>query len=159
MVSIIHIITANYYVQHAPGQIENNNNTLTLSNLYSKVEKSVVGVTYSNLSESNVTLPKSLILSGFVYDKDGHIITNAYGLTDHAQRIDVIFPDHVVYPASLVGSDLSTYTAVLDLKGVPKNRLIPLPLGNSTGLSVGEQVATIGSPYEFSGSLNTGIIS
>jgi S1-C subfamily serine protease len=155
VVSFLYIITSSYYV-HVLAQVENNNNTLTLSGLYSKVEKSIVEVTYSNVSTSNLMAPNSTIWPGFVYDKDGHIITLSYG---RFQNIYVTFPDHTTYPASLIGSDPATNTTVLQVESIPKTMFFPLPLGNSTELSIGEQVATIGNPYGLSGSLNTGVVS
>lgn len=131
---------------------------LTLPQLFAKVEKSVVQITgrigtSSNLPESGIRLG-----SGFVYDNNGHIITNNH-VADGNQDLDVTFLDGTIYRAKVIGSEPFTDLAVLYVQNVPKDKLAPLPLGNSSMLQVGEQVAAIGNPFGLSGSMSEGIIS
>jgi S1-C subfamily serine protease len=131
---------------------------LTLPQLFAKVEKSVVQITgrigtSSNLPESGIRLG-----SGFVYDNNGHIITNKH-VADGNQDLDVTFLDGTIYRAKVIGSEPFTDLAVLYVQNVPKDKLAPLPLGNSSMLQVGEQVAAIGNPFGLSGYMSEGIIS
>lgn len=95
--------------------------------------------------------------SGFVYDTQGHIITNAH-VVNGATRITVTFLDGRSYNAEIVGADVYTDTAVLKTEQVIE-RLEPLRLGDSTSLKVGQPVAAIGNPFGLSGSMTTGIVS
>jgi S1-C subfamily serine protease len=127
---------------------------LTLPELFTRVEKSVVQIT-----DSDQTSPlDSRLGSGFVYDDNGHIITNHH-VVNGGGRIDVTFLDGTVYRATLMGSDPYTDLAVLYVKDVPPEKLVPLPLADSTIVRVGEQVAAIGNPFGLSGSMTAGIIS
>jgi S1-C subfamily serine protease len=127
---------------------------LTLPELFTHVEKSVVQIT-----DSDETSPlDSRLGSGFVYDDNGHIITNHH-VVNGGGRIDVTFLDGTVYRATLMGSDPYTDLAVLYVKDVPQEKLVPLPLADSTTVRVGEQVAAIGNPFGLSGSMTAGIIS
>ena len=128
---------------------------LTLPDLFQNVENSVVQITDSN--ERDVF--ESRLGSGFVYDDIGHIITNHHVVSGGGNRLDVTFPDGSVYRASLIGSDPSADIAVLYVQGVPKEKLLSLPLADSSGVRVGERVAAIGNPFGLSGSLSTGIVS
>jgi S1-C subfamily serine protease len=73
--------------------------------------------------------------------------------------LDITFSDGTIYRARLMGSDPFTDIAVLYVPKVPAQKLIPLPLGNSTNIKVGEQVAAIGNPFGLSGSLTEGVVS
>ena len=75
------------------------------------------------------------------------------------KNIDVTFMDGNTYHAQLVGSDPFTDLAVLYVEDLPKDTLVPLALGNSAMLEVGEQIAAIGNPFGLSGSMTAGIIS
>jgi S1-C subfamily serine protease len=128
---------------------------LPLPDLFQKVEKSVVQITDS--SEINVF--ESRLGSGFVYDDNGHIITNHHVVSGGGNRLDVTFPDGIVYRASLIGSDPSADIAVLYVEEAPKEKLLPLSLADSSKVRVGERVAAIGNPFGLSGSLSNGIVS
>ena len=128
---------------------------LTLPDLFQNVENSVVQITDSNERD----IFESRLGSGFVYDDIGHIITNHHVVSGGGNRLDVTFPDGSVYRASLIGSDPSADIAVLYVQGVPKEKLLSLPLADSSGVQVGERVAAIGNPFGLSGSLSTGIVS
>jgi S1-C subfamily serine protease len=133
------------------------NNSLTLTELFKDTEQSVVQVsgTISNNDISEATLG-----SGFVYDKSGHIITNYHVIAGSGENdISVTFIDGTTYGATVVGADQYSDLAVLRLEDVPADKLMPLPLGNSSELLVGERVVAIGNPFGLSGSMTDGIIS
>ncbi|HXG05991.1 MAG TPA: trypsin-like peptidase domain-containing protein [Nitrososphaera sp.] len=134
--------------------VEASDRELTLPELFARAEKSVVQITDSRETD----LFSSRLGSGFVYDTNGHIITN-YHVVNGGGRLDVTFLDGTVYRASLIGSDPYTDLAVLYVEDVPQEKLNPLPLGDSSAVRVGEQVAAIGNPFGLSGSMSSGIIS
>lgn len=101
--------------------------------------------------------PQHGLGSGFVYDKDGHIITNNHVIAN-ADKITVIFPDDTEVDATLVGADPDSDLAVLQVD-VPSEELQPLDLGDSEGLKVGQFVVAIGNPFGLDGSMTTGIVS
>jgi S1-C subfamily serine protease len=137
------------------GIIKASDTELSLTDLFQRVEKSVVQITDSG--ERDVF--ESRLGSGFVYDDNGHIITNDHVVSGGGNRLDVTFPDGTVYRASMIGSDPSADIAVLYVEGVPKEKLLPLSLADSSKVRVGERLAAIGNPFGLSGSLSSGIVS
>jgi S1-C subfamily serine protease len=137
-----------------------NSSRLTLPELFSNVEKSVVQVAKE---EDTDISSDSTLGSGFVYDTDGHIITNYHVIAGGATEgnIQVTFLDGSTYNARLIGGDPFSDLAVLQLEreDIPLDKLVPLPIGDSTALSVGEGVVAIGNPFGLSGSMTEGIIS
>jgi S1-C subfamily serine protease len=134
--------------------VQASNSELALPDLFEKVEKSVVQIT-----DSDETDPQNSRLgSGFVYDNNGHIITNNH-VVNGGGRLDVTFPDGNVYRATLIGADPFTDLAVLYVKDTPRDKLVALPLADSSKIRVGEQVAAIGNPFGLSGSMTAGIVS
>jgi S1-C subfamily serine protease len=95
--------------------------------------------------------------SGFVTDKDGHILTNAH-VVEGATKIEVKFDDGRTYDAKLLGSDSSTDVALLKVDA-NKKVLDPLALGNSSKLEVGDAVVAIGNPFGLDRTVTTGIVS
>jgi len=95
--------------------------------------------------------------SGFVLDKEGHIVTN-YHVVQGASKIQVGFSNNASYSAKLVGTDPSTDLAVLKVEA-PSRALTPLPLGNSDTVVVGDQVVAIGNPFGLDRTATAGIIS
>ena len=95
--------------------------------------------------------------AGFVYNKEGHIVTSS-GAVPTEEDLVISFLDGTVYNATLVGSDYFSDLAVLSVDNITQEKLIPLPLGNSSELEVGEQVAAIGNPFGISGVLTEGAI-
>jgi S1-C subfamily serine protease len=93
--------------------------------------------------------------SGFVIDKEGHILTNYHVIAD-AQKIEVTLHNRKKYLATIVGSDHSHDLAVLQIKAPD---LQPMILGDSTNLQVGQKVYAIGNPFGLSGTLTQGIVS
>jgi S1-C subfamily serine protease len=137
------------------GIVKASDTELTLPDLFQNVEKSVVQITDSN----EIDLFESRLGSGFVYDDNGHIITNHHVVSGGGNRLDVTFQDGSVYRASLIGSDPSADIAVLYVKEVSREKLLPLSLADSSKVRVGERVAAIGNPFGLSGSMSTGIVS
>jgi serine protease Do len=152
--------------------INNTVQDLTLPELFEKAEKSVVQVTASS-EAGGQNLSRSGIGSGFVYNNNGSIVTNyhvisasAGSLTNQPQGesgskvdINVAFKDGTIYPATLVGADPFSDIAVIDVPEGAKDKLVPLPVGNSSELRVGQQVVAIGNPFGLSGSMTEGIVS
>jgi S1-C subfamily serine protease len=95
--------------------------------------------------------------SGFVLDKEGHIVTN-YHVVQGASKIQVGFSNNASYSAKVVGSDPSTDLAVLKVNA-PARALTPLPLGNSDHVEVGDEVVAIGNPFGLDRTATAGIVS
>jgi S1-C subfamily serine protease len=95
--------------------------------------------------------------SGFVFDKKGHIITNAHVVQD-AEKITVTFLDGRSYYAEIIGVDEFTDIAAIKVNA-DLSLLQPLSLGDSAELKVGEPVTAIGNPFGLSGSMSSGIVS
>ena len=95
--------------------------------------------------------------SGFVFDTNGHIITNAH-VVENADEINVTFLDGRSYKAKIIGIDPFTDLAVIKVEANP-SLLQPLPLGDSSNLKVGMEVVAIGNPFGLSGSMTSGIVS
>ena len=95
--------------------------------------------------------------SGFIWDQEGHIITN-FHVIQEASRAKVTLADHSVWDAQLVGVAPDHDLAVLYIKA-PKNQLRPLAIGTSADLEVGQSVFAIGNPFGLDQTLTTGIIS
>ncbi len=95
--------------------------------------------------------------SGFVYDLDGHIITN-YHVIENATEIEVTFPEGTRTHGEVIGTDMDSDIAVVKVD-VAEDVLHPLTLGSSSALEVGQFVIAIGNPFGFSGTMTTGVIS
>ncbi len=95
--------------------------------------------------------------SGFVYDTDGHVITNQH-VVDGAESVSVKFANGKTYPATVVGTDPSTDLAVIDVDA-PASALKPLELADSSAVEVGDGVIAIGSPFGLDQTVTTGIVS
>ena len=95
--------------------------------------------------------------SGVIYSKDGLVLTNNH-VIEGADEITVQTGDGTEYPAEVVGTDAKSDVAVLRLKGDVKN-LVPLRMGDSAALRVGDVVLAIGNPFGFSQTVTMGIVS
>jgi len=95
--------------------------------------------------------------SGFVYDADGHIVTNDH-VVEGATSVKVTFADGATYKATVVGTDPSTDLAVIKVDA-PASKLHPLGLANSDDVAVGDGVVAIGSPFGLENTLTTGVVS
>ncbi|GGP39422.1 S1C family serine protease [Streptomyces sindenensis] len=98
--------------------------------------------------------------TGFVYDKEGHILTNNHVVASAAEsgELSATFSDGKKYAAEVVGRAQGYDVAVLKLKNPPQG-LAPLPLGNSESVAVGDSTIAIGAPFGLSNTVTTGIIS
>jgi serine protease Do len=154
-ISLLTLIINNYSIKDSFASENITNKTQTLSELFKNVEKSVVQIS----SEDETTeLLGSRLGSGFVYDTNGHIITNNH-VTSGGKDLHITFSDGTIYTGKVIGSDPHSDLAILLIDDVPKEKLFPLKLGNSSNLIVGETVAAVGNPFGLSGSLTEGIIS
>ncbi|BBN16937.1 protease Do-like 1, chloroplastic [Marchantia polymorpha subsp. ruderalis] len=95
--------------------------------------------------------------SGFIWDKQGHIVTN-YHVIRGASDLRVTLGDQSVYEADVVGYDEDKDVAVLHIDA-PEDKLRPLPVGSSSDLLVGQKVFAIGNPFGLDHTLTTGVIS
>lgn len=96
--------------------------------------------------------------SGFVLDEEGHILTN-WHVIEGAERVEVAFDDATVLPARFVGADPRNDIAVLRVDAPPE-LLVPVALGSSADLEVGQRAIAIGNPFgQFGKTLTTGVIS
>ncbi len=141
--------------------------TTNLTTIFKQVENSVVQIT-AKTSNPNLQIiingnelggQSTRLGSGFVYDKQGHILTNNH-VIDGASTADVTFVDGNTYRAKVIGKDPSSDIAVLQITDnfSPEN-LVPLPIVNSSSLQVGQQVIAIGNPFGLSDTMTTGIVS
>ena len=128
--------------------------TLSLIEIFEKSEPGVVRVNIQRNQTENET---GGVGSGFVFDKQGHIITNAHVVKDATKTI-VTFLDGRSYNAEIVGVDEYTDIGVIKVNADLK-LLNPLSLGDSSNLQVGEPITAIGNPFGLSGSMTSGIIS
>ena len=95
--------------------------------------------------------------SGFIWDREGHIVTN-YHVIQGAESAEVLFSDHSAYTATLVGISPDHDLALVKVKA-PVEILIPLPVGTSHDLQVGQKTFAIGSPFGLDKTLTTGVVS
>jgi S1-C subfamily serine protease len=93
--------------------------------------------------------------SGFIIDKEGHVLTNYHVIAD-ARQVEVTLHNRKKYRATVVGTDRSHDLAVIQIKGPD---LPPMVLGDSKSLQVGQKVYAIGNPFGLSGTMTRGIIS
>ncbi len=131
-----------------------------LIHLYKAVSPMVVNITTQVMRPDFFfgNVPESGSGSGFVWDNQGHILTN-YHVIQNAQSIVVAFADDIALPAEVVGSDQPNDLAVLKVKSLPQG-VQPLPLGDSSTLNVGQVAVAIGNPFgQFNRTLTAGIIS
>ena len=147
------------------GSNNNNSSSLTFKELFASAKDSVVQVTVRGTPLGFLDNSTFAIGSGFVFDRQGHIVTNnhvIYGGTN----VTVTFSNGTIYTAEVVGADMFSDIAVLKVvtkeeetaQGVSKG-FIPLPLGNSSMLAIGDEVAAIGNPFGLTGSMTTGVVS
>jgi 2-alkenal reductase len=95
--------------------------------------------------------------SGFVYDREGHIITN-FHVVDGAKALEVDFPSGLKVEGNVIAKDPDSDLAVIKVN-VQTEELVPLALGNSDQLKVGQQVIAIGNPFGLTSTMTTGIVS
>src|SRR5690349_5278206 len=93
--------------------------------------------------------------SGFVIDKEGHILTNYHVIAD-ARQVKVTLHNRKSYTATVVGTDRAHDLAVIQIKAPD---LVPAVLGDSKDLQVGQKVYAIGNPFGLAGTMTRGIVS
>jgi len=127
---------------------------LSLVEIFGKSEPGVVRVNVQRNESADIA---NGVGSGFVFDKMGHIITNAHVVND-ANKVVITFLDGRSYNAEIIGTDEFTDIATVKVNA-DLELLHPLSLGDSSNLKVGEQIAAIGNPFGLSGSMTSGIVS
>jgi S1-C subfamily serine protease len=125
--------------------------------VYKKALSSVVNITSTAVSFDFFygAVPSQGQGSGFILDKQGHILTNNH-VIDNAQRVEVTLSDKHKYKATVVVVDKNHDLALLQINAP---NLIPATLSESTNLVVGQRVYAIGNPFGLSGTMTRGIIS
>jgi 2-alkenal reductase len=118
----------------------------TLEALYQQVLPGVVSISTGNS-----------LGSGFVFDSDGHVVTNQH-VVEGASQVEVSFASGFKAYGTVIGSDVDADVAVIKVDA-PADQLHPLAIGDSNTLNVGEQVVAIGNPFGLSGTMTLGIIS
>jgi serine protease Do len=148
----------------------------TLENIYNQMSPSVVSisvVTQQQPSQSQIPSPffgfpglpnqqqtpqySQALGSGFVWDKQGHIVTNNH-VVEGATQIEVSFKSGTTVQASVVGTDSSNDLAVIKVD-MPADQLQPVTLGDSTQVKVGQMVVAIGNPFGEQWTMTSGIVS
>ena len=126
-----------------------------LVNLYQRVNPAVVYIeVLTGQPEEQMSLGTG---SGFVVDTEGHIVTNNH-VVEYGDLVQVTFSNGNVTRATLVGQDPYSDLAVLKVD-VPAEQLVPLELGDSDALQVGQRVIAIGNPFGLTGTMTVGISS
>src|ERR1700726_4670055 len=125
--------------------------------VYRKNIPSVVNVTSRAMSFDFFygMVPQEDQGSGFVIDKEGHILTN-YHVIAEARQVEVTLHNRKKYKATIVGTDKPHDLAIVQIKAPD---LQPMVLGDSTNLQVGQKVYAIGNPFGLAGTLTRGIVS
>ena len=145
----------------------------TLEQIYQKVNPSVVNVdVMQSLGSLNQGLPsnhprlgngnqstqvQTALGSGFIWDTQGHIVTNNH-VIDGADSMTVTLADGTVATATVVGRDPNSDLAVLKVD-LPASQLTPVELADSSQVKVGQMAVAIGNPFGLSGTMTVGIIS
>jgi S1-C subfamily serine protease len=95
--------------------------------------------------------------SGFIIDKEGHVLTN-FHVVQAADHVQVTLFDGSSHQARIIGADASNDVAVLSIR-VPPEKLFPLTFGESSNLMVGQKILALGNPFGLERTLTTGIVS
>ena len=129
--------------------------------LFEETSPSVVFITTINLRRdffsTNIYKMPAGTGSGFIWDSDGHIVTN-YHVIKGADEAQITLWDQSTWDAKLVGVEPDKDLAVLKIKA-PDDRLKPIKIGESKNLPVGQKAFAIGNPFGFDQTLTTGVIS
>jgi 2-alkenal reductase len=96
--------------------------------------------------------------SGFVFDSNGHIVTNQHVVEGAASEVEVDFPSGFKTYGTVIGSDTDADVAVIKVDA-PAEQIHPLAIGDSSKLQVGETVVAIGNPFGLNGTMTVGIVS
>jgi S1-C subfamily serine protease len=124
-------------------------------------QNSIPGFPFFGLPQGQDQQPQqqfqSALGSGFVWDQQGHIVTNNH-VVSGADKIQVTFSDGTTVPATLVGADPDSDLAVIKVD-VSADKLHPVQMADSKSIQVGQLAIAIGNPFGLEGSMSTGIIS
>lgn len=150
------------------GSVQSPPSETSLPDIFKNTEDSVVQITSTRPGANEVVIlngreiPQNNIAlgSGFVYDREGRIITNYHVVSD-VKEVDVTFVDGDTYTANVVGKDPYSDIGILQITDPEffKKGVEPLRIANSSEIQVGEQIIAIGNPFGLSGTLTTGVIS
>ncbi len=126
--------------------------------VYKRVTPSVVNITTTTVAFDFFygAVPQQGQGSGFILDKQGHILTNDHVIGENAQRVEVQLADKHKYKAQVVTVDKAHDLALLQINAP---NLVPVELADSRSLQVGQKVFAIGNPFGLSGTMTRGIIS
>ena len=163
MIITISIFFSGYSVEAQQQSSKEDDSELVLSykdesipDLFDRVKSSVVNISPSSSSLSENTSETG---SGWIYDKNGHIVTNSH-VVAAASSVKVTFNDANQYDAIVVGKDPINDIAVIRIsENYTDESLLPVEFGNSSTIRVGERVIAIGNPYGLSNTLTGGFIS
>ena len=131
---------------------------------FRKASSSVVNITNIGLRRDFFSFDVSEVPqgsgSGFVWDREGHVVTN-FHVIEGGKRFTVSLAEDVEYEATPVGVAPDKDVAVLKIEAPPDvlRKLEPLPLGRSVNLAVGQRVLAVGNPFGFDHTLTTGVVS
>ncbi len=118
----------------------------TLEALYQQVLPGVVAIRTGNS-----------LGSGFVYDQEGHVVTNQH-VVEGTSEVEISFSSGFKAYGTIIGSDVDADVAVIKVDA-PADQIHPLAIGDSSTLDVGEQVVAIGNPFGLNGTMTLGIVS
>ena len=169
-----HIVNAqqtafqNLPIKNVALPVQSSPHSSSLTDIFKQVQNSVVQITSKGngiqiiINGNPQADQQSRLGSGFVYDQQGHIISNSH-VVNGAKTVDVTFVDGNTYTANVIGNDPSSDVAVLQITdnnySSAEKRGVPLVLANSSKLQVGEQIIAIGNPFGLSDTMTTGIVS
>ena len=122
----------------------------TLEAIYEKYSPGVVSLQFTTAEGSGQG-------TGFVIDKEGHIVTN-YHVASGIDQLEVHFSSGLKVYGQVIGSDMDSDLAVIKVD-VDPSELVPLTLGDSSLVKVGQTVVAIGNPYGLSGTMTVGVVS
>jgi len=129
-----------------PTQVDPAEQDSTLEALYQQVLPGVVSIRAG-----------SSLGSGFVFDSEGHVITNQH-VVEGSSEVEVDFASGFKAHGTVIGSDVDADVAVIQVDA-PAEEIHPLAIGDSSTLGVGEQVVAIGNPFGLNGTMTLGIVS
>jgi putative serine protease PepD len=142
-------------------QPASSSSSLTVNDVYRRAYKGVVQITVTSQDSTPEPFGGSGTQqaqgSGFVYDSSGDIVTNEH-VVANASSVTVTFWNGAKYKAHVVGTDASTDLAVVKVDA-PSSLLVPLTLGDSSAVAVGDGVVAIGSPFGLAETVTSGIVS
>lgn len=142
----------------------------TLEQIYAQVNPSVVAIHvvekatatsglpfFNNQGQGQPQIQPQALGSGFVWDKDGHIVTNNHVVAG-ADKVSVTFSDGTTVPATVVGNDPDSDLAVIKVD-YPADQLQPVKLADSTQVKVGQLAVAIGNPFGHENTMTVGFVS